>query len=95
MHIKGRQILGGHSQLYSDMNDIVTERTFWTPDMFAWGDHWTLLAWCELLDEYRNFWLDRIRCIDCLPEHYSQHPERNLEHYLTRVVGIEDEQRPV
>jgi hypothetical protein len=32
--------------------------------------------------------------IDCLPEHYPQHPERNIEHYLTQIVGIEDEQKP-
>jgi len=80
---------------YRDNKDNETERTLWPLGMVGWGDHWTLLAWCELRDEYRNFRFDRIQHIDCLPEHYERHPERNLEHYLTKVLGMEDEQRPV
>jgi predicted DNA-binding transcriptional regulator YafY len=30
----------------------------------------------------------------CLPEQYPKHPQRNLEHYLTQVVGVDDEQKP-
>ncbi len=80
--------------LYRDMKEQESERTLWPLGMVGWGDHWTLLAWCELRDEYRNFRFDRIRRIDCLPEHYPQHPERNIEHYLTQVIGIDDEQKP-
>lgn len=79
---------------YRDMKEQESERTLWPLGMVGWGDHWTLLAWCELRDEYRNFRFDRILRIDCLPEHYPQHPERNLEHYITQIVGVEDEQKP-
>ncbi len=82
------------SVAYRDTNGDETERTLWPLGMVGWGDHWTLLAWCELRDEYRNFRFDRILRMDCLPEHYPQHPERNVEHYLTQVIGIEDEQKP-
>ncbi len=79
---------------YRDMKEQESERTLWPLGMVGWGDHWTLLAWCELRDEYRNFRFDRILHIDCLPEQYPQHPQRNLEHYLTQVIGIGDEQKP-
>jgi predicted DNA-binding transcriptional regulator YafY len=80
--------------VYRDQKEQESERTLWPLGMVGWGDHWTLLAWCELRDEYRNFRFDRILRIDCLPEHYPHHPERNLQHYITQVVGVEDEQKP-
>lgn len=82
------------SVAYLDMNGQNSTRSLWPLGMVGWGDHWTLLAWCEMRDAYRNFRFDRIQDIVLLPEHYPQHPERNLEHYLTRIVGVDDEQKP-
>ncbi len=88
---EGRQKV---SIAYRDMNGQESTRSLWPLGMVGWGDHWTLLAWCEKRDAYRNFRFDRIQDIMLLPEHYPQHPERNLEHYLTRIIGVEDEQKP-
>jgi len=88
---EGRQKV---SVTYRDMNGHESSRSLWPLGMVGWGDHWTLLAWCEKRDAYRNFRFDRIQDIVLMPEHYPQHPERNLEHYLTRIVGVEDEQKP-
>lgn len=82
------------SIIYRDMKAQESTRSLWPLGMVGWGDHWTLLAWCELRNEYRNFRFDRIQDIKLLAERYPPHPERNLEHYLTRIVGIEDEQKP-
>ncbi|OIR03269.1 HTH domain protein [mine drainage metagenome] len=82
------------SLAYRDLSGQDSARTVWPLGMVGWGDHWTLLAWCEKRDAYRNFRFDRIQDIMLLPEHYPQHPERNLEHYLTRIVGMDDEQKP-
>lgn len=79
---------------YRDMKNQETTRTLWPLGMVGWGDHWTLLAWCELRDEYRNFRFDRIINIELLDQQYPAHPERSLEHYLTEVIGIGDEQKP-
>jgi predicted DNA-binding transcriptional regulator YafY len=79
---------------YRDIRGEDGRRTVWPLGMVGWGDHWTLLAWCELSDEYRNFRFDRIQGIDCLPEHYPPHPQRSLEHYLNHVIGIGDMQKP-
>jgi predicted DNA-binding transcriptional regulator YafY len=88
---EGRQKV---SIAYRDMNGQDSTRTLWPLGMVGWGDHWTLLAWCEKRDAYRNFRFDRIQNIMLLPEHYPAHPQRNLEHYLTQIVGVEDEQKP-
>lgn len=79
---------------YRDMNGQESTRSLWPLGMVGWGDHWTLLAWCEKREAYRNFRFDRIQNIEVLPELYPLHPQRNLEHYLTQIVGIEDEQKP-
>ncbi len=88
---EGRQKV---SITYKNMNGQESTRSLWPLGMVGWGDHWTLLAWCELRNEYRNFRFDRIQYIVLLAEHYPVHSQRNLEHYLTQIVGIDDEQKP-
>ena len=79
---------------YKDMNGQNSTRTLWPLGMVGWGDHWTLLAWCEKRNAYRNFRFDRIQNITLLQEQFPLHQQRNLEHYLTEVIGIGDEQKP-
>jgi len=79
---------------YRDMKDQQSTRTLWPLGLVGWGDHWTLLAWCEKRDDYRNFRFDRIQDITLLAQYYPHHPQRNLEHYLTHVIGVGDDQRP-
>lgn len=83
------------SVMYRDMNEQESTRILWPLGMVGWGDHWTLLAWCEKRDAYRNFRFDRIQNIEVLSEPYPLHPRRSLEHYLTEEIGIGDEQKPV
>jgi predicted DNA-binding transcriptional regulator YafY len=82
------------SVTYKDMSGQESTRSLWPLGMVGWGDHWTLLACCELRNEYRNFRFDRIQDMVLLAEHYPLHSQRNLEHYLTKIVGVEDEQKP-
>ncbi len=79
---------------YLDANGKESARVLWPLGMVGWGDCWTLLAWCEKREAYRNFRLDRIRGAEVLPERYPVHSERNLEHYLEHEIGIGDYQRP-
>jgi predicted DNA-binding transcriptional regulator YafY len=79
---------------YRDLNEQTSERTLWPLGMIGWGGTWTLLAWCELRDDYRNFRFDHMQNIECLSEPYPLHSQRNLEHYLTQIEGIKDEQKP-
>lgn len=79
---------------YLDLKGQESKRTLWPLGLFGWGDHWTLLAWCEKRDDYRSFRVDRIKAIVPLAAHYPQHPHRNLEHYMAEIIGVMDRQKP-
>lgn len=45
---------------YTDLEDAVSERNIRPLGLWFWGKVWTLVAWCELRDDFRVFRLDRI-----------------------------------
>lgn len=45
---------------YNDVNGSATERTVRPLGLYFWGKVWTLLAWCELREDFRGFRVDRI-----------------------------------
>jgi predicted DNA-binding transcriptional regulator YafY len=47
--------------------------------LFFWGTVWTLGAWCELRQAFRNFRLDRIETLQVCDERYPNEPGRTLE----------------
>ncbi len=51
---------------------------------FFWGQVWTLGAWCELRDDFRNFRLDRMARIEILDEVFVDQPGCTLRDYLLR-----------
>lgn len=53
--------------------------------LFYWGKIWTLMAWCELRDEFRNFRLDRMTNVTLLEEVFESLPGRTLQDYLKTV----------
>ncbi len=50
-----------------------------------WGAKWTLVAWCELRDDYRTFRIDRIVKAEVTQDQFREEPGRNLEGFLARV----------
>lgn len=53
--------------------------------LFYWGKVWTLTAWCELRDGFRNFRLDRMTHVRLLEEVFELLPGRTLQDYLRTV----------
>ncbi len=49
---------------YTDAEDRLTERTVRPLGLWFWGKVWTLVAWCELRNDFRMFRLDRITRMD-------------------------------
>ena len=45
---------------YADAEGRETERTVRPLGLWFWGKVWTLVAWCELRDDFRMFRIDRI-----------------------------------
>lgn len=67
-----RQALTERRKLYFTYRDVATdnrsERVVQPRSLVFRGDHWSLLGWCEVRDEYRSFRLDRMRDIAVMQE---------------------------
>lgn len=70
---------------YRDAHGVVSARRVHPLGLYFWGDAWSLAAWCELRDDFRNFRLDRIVAVQLLDETFPDVPGRRLEDYVRRV----------
>lgn len=59
-----------------------SQRIIWPLGLFFWGKVWTLVAWCELRDDYRQFRIDRMKQIILLGDNFTLKPEQTLDYYL-------------
>ncbi|HYD30268.1 MAG TPA: YafY family protein [Azospirillaceae bacterium] len=57
-------------------------RTVHPLGLFFWGKTWTLVAWCELRDEFRHFRLDRMAEVQVLDRTFAETDGRTLSDYL-------------
>lgn len=55
--------------------------------LFYWGKVWTLVAWCELRDDFRHFRLDRMSNMDQLNKPFAVAAGRTLQDYLAMVCN--------
>lgn len=56
---------------YSDYEGHKSERVVQPRSLVFRGDHWSLLGWCEVREEYRSFRPERMRDVKALEEHYT------------------------
>jgi predicted DNA-binding transcriptional regulator YafY len=68
---------------YGTDDGTPTQRTIRPLGLYFWGKVWTLVAWCELRDDFRTFRLDRIRDPE-LAEPFVDERDKSLETYLER-----------
>lgn len=71
-----------------------TERVIRPLGAFFWGRRWTVTAWCELREGFRNFRLDRMELAEPTGETFDDEPARSLADYLASI-GAEIEDDPV
>ena len=55
-----------------------------------WSGVWTLTAWCELRNAFRNFRMDRMEDVVILERTFVQRRGQRLEDYLKQVMPAED-----
>ncbi len=72
---------------YADEENKPTSRTVRPLSLNFWGAVWTLVAWCELRNDFRSFRLDRIRKCTRTGAAFSEEPGRTLDDFL-RKVGV-------
>ena len=93
IHGKLRRACERHQKIaagYCDENGRETERVIWPLGMIGWSTCWTLLAWCELRRDYRNFRFDRFRSLQVLEDRFIPTDEISIAGYLRQAVGIRD-----
>ncbi|CAN7391953.1 helix-turn-helix transcriptional regulator [Polaromonas sp. LjRoot131] len=70
---------------YRDAAGRESRRVLWPLGCFYWGSVWTLGAWCEARQDFRNFRVDRMAAIDVLDERVGHEAGRTLADYLRAV----------
>ena len=79
---------------YASAGGAATRRTVRPLGIFFWGRTWTLAAWCELRQDFRNFRLDRVESSTMLDETFHDEAGRTLRDMLSRygpdAVGLID-----
>ncbi len=54
--------------------------------LYFWGNVWTLVGWCELRDDFRNFRLDRIQSIQSENATFIDIEGQSLQDFIKRMT---------
>ncbi len=71
---------------YRDEKGKVTRRTIHPLAILYWDRAWTLVAWCELRKDFRQFRLERIRSMRILEDRFSPGREERLAGYFQKMT---------
>jgi predicted DNA-binding transcriptional regulator YafY len=69
---------------YANADGAASTRTVRPLGIFFWGRTWTLAAWCELRQDFRNFRLDRVAASTVLDEAFEDEAGKTLRDMLAR-----------
>ena len=70
---------------YQDLQRKTSQRTLHPLGCFYWGKVWTLAAWCETKQDFRNFRMDRIEDLQVLDVGFQQAAGQTLADFLRKV----------
>jgi predicted DNA-binding transcriptional regulator YafY len=71
--------------VYLDLKERRSERVVRPLGCFFWSEVWTLAAWCEAREGFRNFRVDRIEALEVLDERFRDEPGRTLADLFREV----------
>jgi len=63
---------------YLDLSGVSSERVLRPLACLFWGPVWTIAAWCELREGFRNFRVDRIQQLEVLDERFRDEAGKTL-----------------
>jgi predicted DNA-binding transcriptional regulator YafY len=72
---------------YQRADGEMSVRTVRPLGLAYWGRTWTLIAWCELREDFRHFRLDRMSSLLETGEGFEAEPGRSLGDFLAKVSG--------
>jgi predicted DNA-binding transcriptional regulator YafY len=70
---------------YRDVKGSASEREVWPLALYFWGGSWTIAAWCESRNDFRNFRVDRVAELKALARRYPDQDGRRLADFLRAV----------
>jgi predicted DNA-binding transcriptional regulator YafY len=70
---------------YLDLKERESDRLVRPLGCFYWSEVWTLAAWCEVRDGFRNFRVDRIQSLDVLDVRFRDEAGKTLADLLRSV----------
>ncbi|WP_150522924.1 helix-turn-helix transcriptional regulator [Roseibium sediminis] len=73
------------SVTYRDAAGADTKRILRPLGLWFWGKVWTLVAWCELRDDFRMFRLDRVGAVLDTGETFQHEPGKTLKDFYRRM----------
>lgn len=79
---------------YTREDGAWSQRTVRPLALYFWSGVWTLVAWCDLRDDFRSFRLDRMLTVDLLPETFTPRPGQGLIDFHRRVIPPSDPAYP-
>ena len=80
--VDGRRL----SMNYKDEGGKASERKVRPLGLYFWGQRWTLAAWCEMREDFRNFRLDRTTNV-AIGNRFPDEPGKRLEDFLRIISG--------
>lgn len=75
---------------YTRIDSEKSERIVQPLALYFWGKVWTLTAWCELRDDFRNFRIDNICSVTTTGEKFDDIHGKNLEAYIAKMKAGHD-----
>ncbi len=75
---------------YLDLQGRASQRTIRPLGLWFWGHVWTLVAWCELRDDFRVFRLDRIGPVETLDQFVNERA-KSLATFYAREAARGDQ----
>jgi predicted DNA-binding transcriptional regulator YafY len=76
--------------VYRDEKQEQTERIIWPLGIVGWTGKWTLLAWCQLRQDYRSFRFDRFEELEILEDRFVPTDSISMAHFFKSVLGMRD-----
>jgi predicted DNA-binding transcriptional regulator YafY len=72
--------------VYADEEKKLTQRRVRPLSLYFWGERWTLGAWCEMREDFRNFRIDRVVRLQITSDRFRDETGKRLSDFL-RAVG--------
>jgi predicted DNA-binding transcriptional regulator YafY len=72
--------------IYQRLDGMINERRVRPLALAFWGNVWTMAAWCEMRQGFRNFRLDRMSAVEVRDETFTLKRGQRLKDYLRTVI---------